>query len=414
MMLFKLILASLFSRKWMVLLTCFSIAISMLVLVSVSHIELQIRQSFERSVSGVDLIVGSRTSQLNLLLFSIFRIGYPSNNVSWQSFTTLASDPQVSWAVPIVLGDSHRGYAVVGTTLDYFKHVKFAEKQALSLRKGQLFQHGNELVIGASVAKEFGYQLNEQIVLFHGAGKVSFTQHKEHPFKIVGILNTTGTPIDRAMYIPIKTVDMLHQVGAHYSHEAEEHLLDAAAEPPSVISAALLGVSNKISLLSLQRSISQSPTEPLSAILPGVALRELWQIMSAVEISLKVIAILVLVASLIGMMTMLLASMRERQRELAILRALGARPWVIVLLVESEAFLITLFGCISGYIMLIIALVFVQPYLIQHYAFVISAVPDPMATMTYMGLALGFACLLALVPALSSYRKSLSGGLRVT
>lgn len=414
MMLFKLILASLFSRKWMVLLTCFSIAISMLVLVSVSHIELQVRQSFERSVSGVDLIVGSRTSQLNLLLFSIFRIGYPSNNVSWQSFTTLASDPQVSWAVPIVLGDSHRGYAVVGTTSDYFQHVKFAEKKALSLHKGQLFEHSNELVLGSSVAQEFGYQLNEQIILSHGAGKVSFTQHKDHPFKVVGILNTTGTPIDRAIYIPLESVDKLHEVGAHHSHDAEEHEADAAAEPPSVISAALLGVSNKISLLSLQRSISQSQMEPLSAILPGVALRELWQIMSAVEMSLKVIAILVLVASLIGMMTMLLASMRERQRELAILRALGARPWVIVLLVESEAFLITLFACITGYIMLIIGLVFLQPYLIQHYAFVISAVPDPMSSMTYMGLALGFACLLALVPALSSYRKSLSGGLRLT
>ncbi|MEP7703734.1 FtsX-like permease family protein [Paraglaciecola sp. 25GB23A] len=412
MMLFKLILASLFSRKWMVLLTCFSIAISMLVLVSVSHIELQVRQSFERSVSGVDLIVGSRTSQLNLLLFSIFRIGYPSNNVSWQSFTTLASDPKVSWAVPIVLGDSHRGYAVVGTTSDYFEHVKFAEKEALSLNKGQLFDHGDELVIGASVAQEFGYQLNQQIILSHGAGKVSFTQHKDHPFKVVGILNTTGTPIDRAIYIPLGSVDKLHDVGAHHSHEAEEH--EAEAEPPSVISAALFGVSNKISLLSLQRSISQSSMEPLSAILPGVALRELWQLMSAVEMSLRVIAILVLVASLIGMMTMLLASMRERQRELAILRALGASPWVIVFLVESEAFLITLFGCITGYIMLIIALVFVQPYLIQHYAFVISAVPDPMATMTYMGLAVGFACLLALVPALSSYRKSLSGGLRLT
>lgn len=406
MVLFKVILASLFSRKGMVFLTCFSIAISMLVLASVSHIESQVRQSFERSVSGVDLIVGSRTSSLNLLLFSIFRIGYPSNNVSWQSFVDLSANKQVSWAVPIILGDSHQGFAVVGTTLDYFRHVKFANKQSLNLQEGHLFQHPFELVLGASVAKDLGYQLNEQIVLSHGAGKVSFTQHKNHPFDIVGILQPTGTPTDRAIYIPVDAVDSLHEVGG-YSDEHDDH-----PSHPSAVSAILLGASNKIALLTLQRSINQSQPEPLSAILPGVALGELWQIMSVLETSLNVIALLVLVASLIGMTTMLLASMRERQRELAILRALGARPWVLVLLIETEALLITLFGCIFAYVLLLAGLNLIQPYLMQHYAFNISNIPQATTFFAYTGLALGLAALLALIPALSSYHKSLSGGLR--
>jgi putative ABC transport system permease protein len=403
-MLLKLILASLFSRKWMVSLTCFSIAISMLILTSVSHIESQLRQNFERSVSGVDLIVGSRTSPLNLLLFSIFRMGYPSNNISWQSYSTIASSPQISWSVPIALGDSHKGYAVVGTTKDYFKHIKFADKQSISLQKGQVFTQSFELVLGAAVAKDLAYKLNDSIVLSHGAGKVSFTQHKNYPFVVVGILEFTGTPTDRAIFIPIEAVDTVHELAS----QLEEH-----TEHPGAISAALVGVNNKISLLSLQRNINQTKIEPLTAILPNVALQELWQIMSAVELSLKGIAILVLFASLIGMTTMLLASMRERQREIAVLRAVGARPSIIVLLVETEAIMITLVGCILGFVLLFIMLSVLQPYLIREYAFNINKLPDLSIFLSHFLLAISLAFLLGLIPAISSYKKSLSTGLRL-
>ena len=418
-MLFNLSIASLFSRKPMVFLTCFSIAISMLVLASVAHIESQVRQNFERSVSGVDLIVGSRTSQLNLLLFSIFRLGNPSNNMAWQSFAELASNKQVSWAVPIVLGDSHQGYAVVGTTLDYFEHVKFAQQDKLSLQEGKLFMHNEQLVLGATVARDLGYQLQDEIVLSHGAGKVSFSQHKNHPFTIVGILNATGTPMDRAIYMPIEAVDSLHGSGSSkQDSHAHGHEYDGVqehhnhAEHPQAISAALVGVNSKIALLSLQRIVSQNKTEPLTAILPNVALHELWQMMSVVELSLKVIAVLVLFASLIGMTTMLLASMRERQRELSVLRALGARPWVLIWLVEVEALLITLLGCILGYVFLSLGLTCLQPVLLHHYAFNIARFPEPLTFLGFTGLALGLAGMLALIPALLSYKKSLSGGLR--
>lgn len=408
MLLFKLILASLFSRKWMVFLTCFSIAISILVLASVTHIESQLKQNFERSVSGVDLIVGSRTSQLNLLLFSIFRIGYPSNNLAWQSYLDLSQKAQISWAVPIVLGDSHQGYAVVGTTVDYFEHVKFANHQTLAYQHGQSFQQASQLVLGAAVAKDLGYGLGEEIILSHGAGKVSFTQHRNHPFKVVGILQITGTPVDKAIYMPIDAVDSLHEVQVGRGHETHQ----AHDAHPNAISAVLLGVSNKINLLSLQQNINKTAIEPLTAILPGVALGELWQIMSVVETSLKIIAFLVLIASMIGMTTMLLASMRERQQELVILRALGARPWVLILLLEAEAIFITLFGCLLGYAFLFLTLSLSQPYLMQRYAFSINAIPEIESFFYYAGLALGLALLLGLVPALLSYRNSVAKGLR--
>ena len=405
-MLMRLIVASIVARKTMALLTCFSIAISMLVLLSVAHIETQVRHNFERSVSGVDLIVGSRTSQLNLLLFSIFKIGYPSNNLQWQSFATIKANPQVDWAVPISMGDSHQGYGVVGTTQDYFSQLKYADKQPLVFVTGKYFENDFDVVLGSSVAKELDYALGYEIVLAHGAGKVSFTQHKQHPFAVVGVLKATGTPIDRSIYIPIQSVEILHNPGAHQNEHEAEH-----ADTNQTLSAVIVGAKNRVAILSLQRSLSQFEAEPLTAIIPGLALRELWQMMSTVELSLRVISILVLFASLIGMTTMLLASMRERRHELSVLRALGARPWLILLLVEGEALLLTFVGCILAYVLLCSGLYLLEPVLLSKYSFSLQVYPDGTLFTNYVLLALVLAMLLALLPAISAYTKSLKSGL---
>ena len=413
MMLFRLLWASIFARKTMALLTCFSIGISLLVLLSVGHIESQLKLNFERSVSGVDLIVGSRTSQLNLLLFSIFKVGYPSNNLQWNSYLTITADPMVEWAVPISLGDSHQGFGVVGTTTDYFTHIKYGDKQALEFASGQSFKQDSDVVIGAAVANDLAYDIGKQIVLAHGAGKVSFTQHKNHPFTVVGILKPSGTPMDRAIYIPIESVDILHNTTSqkHQHEDVQHHHDESDIEHGPQLSALFVGATSPLAVLSLQRKISQFEQEPLTAILPGIALRELWHMLSAVEISLRVISILVLFAALIGMTTMLLASMRERQHELSVLRALGARPWLILLLVEAEALLLTFLGAVMGYAMLSFGLTLLAPLLLREFSFSLSAYPDVTIFMSYPAMALLVAMLLALIPAISAYKTSLQRGL---
>lgn len=132
-MLCKLLIASLWSRRVMAILTCTSIAISMLVLIGVEHLRGEVKNNFERTISGVDLIVGSRTSGINLLLFSVFKIGYPSNNIQWNSYQNIANKSQVAWSVPLSMGDSHQGFSVIGTTEDYFKYFKYADKKKIFL-----------------------------------------------------------------------------------------------------------------------------------------------------------------------------------------------------------------------------------------------------------------------------------------
>lgn len=409
-MLFKLVLASLWSRRVMAILTCTSIGISMLVLIGVEHLRFEVKNNFERTVSGVDLIVGSRTSGINLLLFSVFKIGNPSNNLEWESYQSIANNKQVSWSVPLSMGDSHKGFSVIGTTDDYFKYFKYADKQKISFQQGESFKRLYEIVLGADVAKKFNYKLNQSLVMSHGSGKVSFTHHDDHTFRVVGILNPTGTPADQSLYMPLQSIDIIHQ-----KMDVEDELLvdvPLGKNYQPQLSAFLLGSKSKIAVLQLQRKINQYAQEPLSAILPALALRELWQIVGAVEISLMVISWLILATALICMTTMLLASMKERDRELAVLRALGAKAHIIILLIGAEALLLTLIGALVGYLLVTIGLLIGRPLLEQHFSLYIQPYVDLSTVGYYFIMAASAAILLSFVPAFLAYKKSLMTGLK--
>jgi putative ABC transport system permease protein len=409
-MLLKLVLASLWSRRAMAILTCTSIAISMLVLIGVEHLRAEVKNNFERTVSGVDLIVGSRTSGINLLLFSVFKIGNPRNNLQWQSYQDIANRNQVAWSVPLSMGDSHQGFSVIGTTGGYFEYFKYGDKQDISFMQGKSFKRLYEVVLGADVAKSLGYKMNQSLVMSHGTGKVSFTHHDDHPFKVVGILNPTGTPADQSLYIPLQSIDILHQT----QHIHDELLTDVplGEKYQPQLSAFLLGSKNKIAVLRLQRDINQFTEEPLSAILPALALRELWQIVGAVEISLRIISWLILATALICMTTMLLASMKERERELAVLRALGAKAHIIILLIGTEALLLTILGSLAGYLLVTVGLLFGQPLIEYHFALYINPYVNLASVGQFFLIAACAAILLSFIPAVLAYKKSLLSGLK--
>tara|TARA_R110002153_G_scaffold15822_8_gene56308 strand:- start:17623 stop:18855 length:1233 start_codon:yes stop_codon:yes gene_type:complete len=409
-MLLKLVLASLWSRRVMAILTCTSIAISMLVLIGVEHLRAEVKNNFERTISGVDLIVGSRTSGINLLLFSVFKIGNPSNNIQWKSYQDIVNNSQVAWSVPLSMGDSHQGFSVIGTTADYFEYFKYGDKQQISFKQGEVFKYLYEVVLGADVAQKLGYNLNQSLVMSHGTGKVSFTHHDEHPFKVVGILKPTGTPADQSLYIPLQSIDILHQRQHIHNELLSEVPLGNTYQPQ--LSAFLLGSKSKIAVLKLQRDINQYKPEPLSAILPALALRELWKIVGVVEISLRVISWLILATALICMTTMLLASMKERERELAVLRALGAKAHIIILLIVAEALILTLIGALAGYLLVTVGLLLGQPLLEQYFALYISPVVNLVAVGRFFSIVAAAAVLLSFIPAVLAYKKSLISGLK--
>lgn len=326
---------SLLSRKKTVVLTFLSLSISILVLLNVEHIRLQAKDSFDRTISSVDLIVGAPSGQLNMLLYSVFRMGSPTNNIKYESFLMLQKHKLVEWVIPISLGDSHRGFRVMGTNPAYFAHYKYGNKRKLGFNQGREFTGMFEAVLGFDVAKTLGYQINDKIVISHGIGNTSFTHHEQAPFVVSGILAPTGTPVDKTVHVGLEAIEAIHLSPSQLNKVVKDP--NAMSLTPQSITSAMLGLTSKFATFTIQRDLNNYPNDRLMAVLPGVAMTELWSLMSTVENLLRAIAALVLLSSLFGLVTMLLASMNERQGEIAVLRVLGAGPVTLLLLILFEA-----------------------------------------------------------------------------
>lgn len=418
MFLLRLALASLNNRRFTALLTVFAIALSVCLLLAVERVRTEARSSFANTISGTDLIVGARSGNLNLLLYSVFRIGNATNNIRWDSFAKLASHPQVAWAIPISLGDSHRGYRVMGTNQDYFTHYHYGRGQSLQLSQGEALHGLFDVVLGAEVARALHYKLGDKIILAHGIATISLQQHADKPFVVTGILAPTGTPVDRTLHISLEGMEALHvdwQNGVPARGAARISAEQAAQMnlQPKAITAVLLGLKSKIATFAVQREVNEYLGEPLLAILPGVALQELWSLMGTAEQALFVVSLFVVVTGLIGMLSAILSGLNERRREMAILRSVGARPRHIASLLLLEAFCLTLAGLGSGLLLLYGGIAAVQNYLQSSYGLYLPlSAPSPYE-WTLLGAILLAALLMGCIPAARAYRQSLADGLSI-
>lgn len=419
MYLLRLALASLNNRRFTALLTVFAIALSVCLLLAVERIRTETRASFASTISGTDLIVGARSGSVNLLLYSVFRIGNATNNIRWDSYQQLAGHPQVKWAIPLSLGDSHRGYRVLGTSPAYFEHYRYGRQQPLQLAEGRAFADDPfEVVLGAEVAQSLGYRLDAQIVLAHGVAKVSLVQHDDKPFRVVGILRRTGTPVDRTLHINLAGMEALHVdwrggVPARGAGRVSAEQARALDLQPQQITAVLLGLNSRIATFALQREINQYRGEPLLAVLPGVALQELWSLMGTAEQALFVVSLFVVLTGLIGMLTAILTSLNERRREMAILRSVGARPWHIAGLLVIEAFALALAGAALGVTLLYVSIAVAQAPLQQFYGLYLPFGWPSGYEWRLLGAILLAAVLMGAVPAWRAYRQSLADGLSI-
>ena len=419
MYLIRLALASLANRRFTAWLTVFAIALSVCLLLAVERIRTETRSSFASTISGTDLIVGARSGSINLLLYSVFRLGNATNNIRWDSFETIARDPKVKWAIPISLGDSHRGYRVMGTSRAYFEHYQYGRGQALQLAQGQTFADDPfAVVLGAEVAEALHYQLGQQLVLAHGVATISLSKHDDKPFSVVGILKRTGTPVDRTLHISLQGMQALHidwqnGVPAQGKGRISAEQARSMDLQPYAITAAMLGLNSKIATFSVQRQINEFRGEPLLAILPGVALQELWSLMGSAEKALFVVSLFVVLTGLIGMLTAILTSLNERRREMAILRSVGARPWHIASLLIVEAFALALAGVLLGLALLYLGIALAQGYVQANYGLFLPLALPSRYEWTLLGAILAAALLMGALPAWRAYRQSLADGLSI-
>ena len=414
----QLALRSLWNRRVTALLTIASIAVSVALLLGVQKLRASAREGFANTVSGVDLIIGARSGSLNLLLYSVFRVGDATANVSWTSYQKIAHHPDVAWTIPISLGDSHRGFRVMGTNGDYFQHYRFAGGRALQFAAGAPFHDLYDAVLGADVARTLGYKLGDSITIAHGVGAVSFAEHKDKPFRIAGILAKTGTPVDRTVHVSLEAITAIHidwqsgmQAPAGFRVNAEQARTHDLT--PDSITAFLVGMRSKVMTFTMQRAINDYRQEPLLAILPGVALSQLWDLVGIADTALMIVAAFVVLAGLLGMVTAILTSLNERRREMAILRSVGARPRHVFTLLIAEAGLLAGVGCIGGVLLAYLLLIVGRPLLETRFGIFVSLTVLSSYEIAILAAIVVGALVMGLLPASRAYRNTLSDGLQI-
>lgn len=461
MFVLTLVRKSLLNRALASTLTLLSIALSVALLLGIENVRAGMRQSFSNTISRTDLIVGARGSSMQLLLYSVFGIGSPTNNLSWASYEQLRDHPAVAWTIPISLGDSHRGFRVVGTDSSFYQHFRYGQGREIRIAEGGIPQDVHDLVLGHQVAAELGYRMGDDVVITHGLHGTGIMDHDDHPFRVVGILERTFTPVDRSLYVTLQGIDAMHEgfmadpfsgpgpggrpdfsgglpdfsagtpdfsggtpgqaapaagdPGHDYAHDADagtpgEHV-HAGDTPPEQITAFFLGATTRIATLQLQREINTFEGEPLTAILPGVALAEMWRGVGYAEGALRIVTFFVVGVGLIGMLLSLYSSLEARRREMAILRAVGTSAPKIAVLLVLESGLLGLVGVLTG-VGLVYALLFLLAGFVEANFGIYLPIVAPSGTgYLYLGAVIVASFLIGLVPALKAYRNSLADGL---
>ncbi|WP_090043754.1 ABC transporter permease [Limnohabitans sp. 2KL-27] len=415
---------SAWSRRSTLVWVVVSLALATALLWTLERLRHDIRHSFSQSVSGVDLIVGARSSPVQLMLFSVFHIGSVPQSMSMDSVHKLAQHRSVSWVVPLSLGDSHRGFPVLGTTPAFFQHFAYGDKQPLVLQQGNAFADTldglYEAVIGAEVARQMGYGLGQSITLGHGLHDhgpeaAEADEHADKPFKVVGILAPTGTPVDRSVQVSLQALEAIHldwvagtpMPGAQIpADQARKFNLE-----PQEVTAALVGLKSRAAVFNVQRFVNFYEEEALMGVMPGVALGELWSVLGLGENALLAVSALVALVSVVSLVAVVLAGLNERRRELAVLRAVGASPRHVLGLLTLEGVWVTTAGVVLGVLLAYTGMALATPWLQQSLGIRLQwAAPLP-TQLSLAGAVLLAGLLASLGPAWRAYRLSLADGL---
>jgi putative ABC transport system permease protein len=413
MMVLRLAYESLRSRKFTTGLTVFSIALSVLLLVSVDRIRQGTETGFEGTLSQTDLVVGARGGSLPLLLYAVFHIGTANNEISWDSYQHFAHHPAVLWTIPLSMGDSHRGFRVVATDDNFYEHYRYRGDHSLQLAQGVRPEGIFDAVLGSAAASQLHYHLGQKIVLSHGL-QGSFLNHTADPYTAVGILARTATPVDRAIYITLWGDEAMHlgwENGAPPLEPIPESQIHKSDLHIKTISAFLLRTKSRIGTLFLQREINTYKPEPLTAIIPAMTLEDLWSVLSAADIALSLVSGAVLVVGLLVMLTALYTALNERRREIAVLRSLGLHARQIFMLFILESTLISGAGAVLGVAAAYAVLYAVRVPVENRYGIPLAMVGVSSRVVCYMIAVVVAGALLGFIPAIRAYRNALVDGL---
>ncbi|MEA9356369.1 FtsX-like permease family protein [Bacteriovorax sp. PP10] len=405
------------NRKFTSFLCVLSIALSVTLFLGIERIRNGARDGFTNTISKTDLIVGAKGGPLQLLLYTVFHIGGAVNNIKISTYNDIKANPQVEWTIPISLGDAYRGFRVVATDENFYEHYRFRGDRKVEISEGGRVPTDTfDVVIGSEVAKKYKHKVGDPIVISHGLSAESILSHDNTPFKIVGIISPTQTPIDTGVYITLQGMEAIHfgwETGMPSGEAINPDRFKKENIEVTQLTSFMVKLKSRIAVLRMRRNIDQYEAEPVMAIIPALSLQEMWETIGYVEQILFLVSLCVLLVGVMSILISLYTSINERRREMAILRSLGASARHIFLLLIYESSFLVLMGCILGVLSMYGLLYFVSPWLESNFSVYLPIEALSKTEWMYLGAIYVVGTLAGLIPAIKAYLNSLQDGLTI-
>lgn len=349
----------------------------------------QVEKQFTKNISGIDMVVGAKGSPLQLLLSSVYQIDAPTGNISLSEYQKLSKNPLVKKSIPLSFGDNYKGYRMVGTEKSYL------DLYDAELKKGRLWSQSGEAVIGSLVQNITELDLNKSFQSSHGFDSEMGEGHEHFNFQVVGVLEETGTVLDKLILTNLESVWDVHQHEGH-SHE----------EKPKEITAAFIKFKNPMGILSVPRMVNQKTN--MQAALPAIEINRLFSLMGTGIETLQSLAILIVLISGISVFISLYQSLKERKFELALLRSMGASRFQLFSLVIMEGLFISIIGFICAMVFSKIAMTLISAMAEQNYQYPLqTSFLTKDEGQLFLGiLAIGF--LASILPSIQAFRLNIS------
>ena len=383
----RIVLRSLRQHALSTTVTAASIALAAGLMMAVWAVKAQSQQTFTQMTGGFDAVLGARSSKLQLVLNAVFHLEASPANIAWKDLEQIRANPGVALAVPIAMGDNFRGYRVVGTLPEMFG--EYAPGRHFAVRApGRLFDPAlREAVAGSFAARRLGLKRGDRFHPYHGLNFDGQHPHEEE-YVVVGVLEPSNTPADRVLWIPIEGVQ---KMSGHAQERASE------------LSAVLVRLRSPLAGRALDQLYNKQGDRLTLAWPIGATMAELFSKISWFDKVLALVAALVAIVAAGSVLASIYNSMNERRRQIAILRALGARRVTVAATVVLEATAIAVLGVVLGFAVYV-AILTAAARIIRAQTGVVLEAWAWHPVLAWAPLALvGLSALAGLVPAMKAY-----------
>ena len=393
--------------------TALSVALACGLTMAVFVIDRQASTAFISGGRGFDAVLGARGSALQLVLNSVFHLETSPGNIPWKMYTALRDDPRVSLAIPYAVGDNYQGFRIVGTTLDIFEKYELRPGQKLRLLSGgKVFDpQQRQAVLGSETARRTGLSVGSTFNSYHG---LSYRADMQHPdrFEVVGIVEPTGGPMDRVVWVPIDSIYRMtgHSLagsGQTYTPQAGQEIPDESKE----VSAVMLKFRGAATGFAMDATINRQGNAATLAWPIAKVVAEVFEKVGWVSKVLSLVACMVVIVAAGSILAAMYNTMNERRRELAILRALGAPRRILFTAIVTEAGAVAACGVIAGFVVYAAILAIVAS-IVRDQTGVILEVwqPDPVMWRVPLGMIV-LGALAGVVPAIKAYRTDVASNI---